>query len=173
MKHSALLTVIVLYGGLLTAQVTDTPPPPPPTPPTDESLFDYDGELIMPEVEEEEPVYTIVEQMPAHKSCEGVLNSERESCTQVAIINEIQKNIQILKLSSEEAEELPSSRVYVSFVVSELGNIEQVKLLKGSSEKLNQSALKAVSQLSPMIPGKQRGRPVKVRYTIPIKFSYD
>ena len=58
--------------------------------------------------------------------------------------------------------------VYVQFVVDEQGRVSEARAVRGN-EQLAQSAVKAVAE-SQFRPGMQRGRPVKVRYTLPVRF---
>jgi len=61
--------------------------------------------------------------------------------------------------------------VYVSFVVDAEGKINDVQVIKGIGAGCDEEAKRVVSLLPPWKPGKQRGRPVKVRFTLPIKFK--
>ncbi len=60
--------------------------------------------------------------------------------------------------------------VYVSFVVMTDGKISEIKLLRGINEALDKEALRVVALLPPFIPARNAGKPVKVRYNLPIKF---
>ncbi len=61
--------------------------------------------------------------------------------------------------------------VYVKFVVKSTGAVEDVQLLRGVNDLLDNEALRIVSILPKWNPGKQNGTPVSVRFTIPIKFK--
>ena len=61
--------------------------------------------------------------------------------------------------------------VYVEFVVNKNGSIEQVKIRRGLSVQLNKAAKKVVKNMPKWIPGEQAGKPVRVRFTLPIKIS--
>ena len=62
-------------------------------------------------------------------------------------------------------------RVLVQFVVAEDGTISNVHVVKAVHPLLDQEALNIVSALPPWLPGKQNGKPVKVIYTLPLKFK--
>lgn len=62
-------------------------------------------------------------------------------------------------------------KVYVSFVIDELGNITHIKVIKGISENLNQEAIRVLKNAPRWQPGMQSDQPVKVRMTIPIHFQ--
>ncbi len=63
-------------------------------------------------------------------------------------------------------------RVIIQFVVDESGNVTNPKVLRGVGAGLDEEALRCVQQLK-FKPGRQRGRPVRVRFTIPIVFKLD
>jgi len=61
-------------------------------------------------------------------------------------------------------------RVFVQFVVDENGDVIDPKITKGVQEVLNREALRVVKQLE-CEPGKQRGKPVKVKMAVPVTFA--
>ena len=60
-------------------------------------------------------------------------------------------------------------RVYVSFMIDVNGNVVGVKS-RGPDKNLEKEAQRIIDKLPKMIPGKQRGKPVRVPYSIPITF---
>lgn len=62
--------------------------------------------------------------------------------------------------------------VYVSFIVSELGLVEGVKVMKGIGYGCDEEVVRVVSNMPKWKKvGKNAGHPVKVRFNIPVKFS--
>jgi protein TonB len=61
--------------------------------------------------------------------------------------------------------------VFVSFVVNSDGKVVDVKLAKGVDRYLDKEAVRVVSTLPAWKPGKQNGKTVRVKYTIPMKFE--
>ncbi|MFN3597739.1 MAG: energy transducer TonB, partial [Rubricoccaceae bacterium] len=59
--------------------------------------------------------------------------------------------------------------VFVQFVVDERGNVVDPQVVRSPSPLLSEAALRAVRE-SRFQPGMQRGRPVKVRFTLPVRF---
>ena len=59
--------------------------------------------------------------------------------------------------------------VTVQFVVDESGRVSEARAVRSPNDNLSQAAIKAVVE-SEFKPGMQRGRPVKVRYTLPVRF---
>lgn len=61
--------------------------------------------------------------------------------------------------------------VVVTFVVSKTGEIQEAAVIKGLGHGLDEEALRVVRSMPDWKPGKQNGRTVAVRYTLPIRFS--
>lgn len=64
-------------------------------------------------------------------------------------------------------------KVYIQFVVDKKGNITQPTVLKSVHPLLDQEAIRVISQMPPWTPGSNKGKVVKVRYTLPINFMLD
>lgn len=64
-----------------------------------------------------------------------------------------------------------SGMVYITFMVSKDGEIEDVEILKGVHKLLNNEALRVVKIMPPWIPGKIDGENARVRNNMPIKFT--
>lgn len=62
-------------------------------------------------------------------------------------------------------------KVYVEFVVAPDGSVGQAKVVRGVSAGLDKEALRAVRSMPKWNPGKMNGKPVKVRFTIPVDFK--
>ncbi|CAN5395416.1 energy transducer TonB [soil metagenome] len=62
-------------------------------------------------------------------------------------------------------------QVYVSFVVDADGRINDIQVIKGIGAGCDEEAKRVVGLLPPWKPGKQRGRPVRVKFTLPLKFK--
>jgi periplasmic protein TonB len=85
-----------------------------------------------------------------------------------AFYSYLSKNIQYPKAASKSN---ISGKVFVSLVVSETGRISDVKVVKGIGFGCDEEAVRVIAAAPPWIPGKQGGRPVKVRYTVPVNFT--
>lgn len=62
-------------------------------------------------------------------------------------------------------------RVFVEFVVERDGSLTGVKAIKGIGAGCDELAVKVVESAPSWNPGKQRGKPVRQRYTLPIIFK--
>lgn len=61
--------------------------------------------------------------------------------------------------------------VYIGFVVEKDGSISNIQLLRGIGYGCDEVALKAIKEMPNWIPGEQRGKKVRVKYTLPIRFQ--
>lgn len=64
-----------------------------------------------------------------------------------------------------------SGKVFVSFVVAKDGHIADVQILKGIGYGCDQEAVRVVRQMPRWTPGRQNGKPVNVKFNLPINFS--
>jgi periplasmic protein TonB len=62
-------------------------------------------------------------------------------------------------------------RVFLTFVIERDGTVSNVKVVKGVDKVLDDEAVKAIMSSPKWTPGLQRGKPVRVRYSMPLVFS--
>jgi periplasmic protein TonB len=157
-----------------TQQIEQPPPPPrPPVPvevPNDEILDDIELDLdasldldapiasappppppVEEKVDEEPEIFVIVEEMP---DLIGGLGS-------------IQSKIKYPEIAKKAGVE---GRVFVQFVVDENGNVVDPVVTRGIGAGCDEEAIRAVKQAK-FKPGKQRGKPVRVKMSLPITFK--
>jgi len=132
-------------------------------------------EVEIIEVEEEEEVmedvpFAIIEDVPVYPGCKGSKEKLR-ACLQANITKHVNR-----KFNSELASDLGLSpgvkRIFVMFKIDKSGNITDVQA-RAPHVKLQQEAIRVVKLLPKMTPGKQRGRPVGVKYSLPIAFKVE
>lgn len=166
---------------VITSRPIEVKPPPPPPPPKvadvlniveddvelDEELDIEDTEmeedtevdfsdLAMDEEEAEDaPVFFIVEDMPEFPGGEEALRKFIATSVKYPVIAQ-ENGIQ--------------GRVYVSFVVNTKGKVTDVKIARGVDPNLDKEAIRVVNSMPAWKPGRQRGKAVKVSYTVPINF---
>ena len=170
----------------LTEQLKTPPPPPPPAAPqiievvedeeeveetviestetTQEEVIE-DVEVLEEEVDVDVP-FAIIEDVPLFPGCERVKKSERRKCFQEKIQRHINKNFRYPEIAQEMGVQ---GRVYVQFVIDKDGSITGIRT-RGPDKNLEKEANRIISRLPKMTPGKQRGRPVRVPFSIPINF---
>ena len=61
-------------------------------------------------------------------------------------------------------------KVFIQFVIERDGSITDVKVARGVDASLDKEAVRVVQSMPKWKPGKQRGKPVRVAYTLPINF---
>ncbi|MAU89592.1 MAG: energy transducer TonB [Bacteroidota bacterium] len=170
----------------ITEQIkTPPPPPPPPAPEVIEVVEDEEEieetviestetdqeEIVEVEVLEEEfedvdVPFAIIEDVPIYPGCENVPKSKRRDCFQEQINKHIRRNFRYPEIAQEMGIQ---GRVFVSFIISKDGTISNIRK-RGPDKNLEREAERIISKLPKMTPGKQRGRAVRVPFSIPITF---
>ncbi len=136
------------------------PPPPPPPPPE-------------PKTEE---IFKVVEQMPRFPGCEDkdIPDAEKKSCAEKKMLEFIYKNIDYPAIARENGVE---GTVVVQFVVEKDGSIQNARVVRDIGAQCGQEALRVVNLMNDKgiqwIPGRQRGRPVRVQFNLPIRFKLE
>jgi len=173
-------------GAIVTEDVilqTEQPkelPPPPPAPMTTtiieiiddnikiESDFEVDAESdestvtqeyeyveYVPEEVQEEEIFVVVEESPEFPGGEE------------ARLQFLRDNIVYPRIARDAGVE---GRVIVGFVVEPDGRITNVKIIRGKVQSLDEEALRVTKMMPRWKPGKQRGKSVRVQFTMPITF---
>jgi protein TonB len=163
----------------ITEQKVKPPPPPPPKQVTQIKIVEDDVEVedeldidveaddqteveeYVPPVEDEEEVeeaeiFTVVESMPTFPGGMG------------ALMKYLAENIKYPPLAKESGIQ---GRVFINFVVEPDGRISNVKVLRGIGGGCDEEAVRVVKSMPKWSPGKQRGKPVRVSYNLPVKFT--
>ena len=158
-----------------------TPPPPPEAPAIVETLTIVDDDMdiesteiasseetgqaveiayVPPTVEEEEveeqEIFEVVEQMPEFPN--GGMAGLRQF---------LSKNIKYPTIAQENGTQ---GRVTVQFVVNADGSIVDAKVIRGVDPYLDKEALRVINSMPKWKPGMQRGKAVRVKYTVPVMF---
>ncbi|MDB4088585.1 energy transducer TonB [Flavobacteriales bacterium] len=61
-------------------------------------------------------------------------------------------------------------KVYIQFVVNKDGSLSDAKVVRGIGGGCDEEALRAVNSMPNWTPGKQRGKPVRTRFILPVRF---
>ena len=77
---------------------------------------------------------------------------------------------QNVKYPKKAMENGVQGRVLVSFIVETNGSISNVKVVRSVDPELDAEALRVVKKMPKWIPGMQKGKAVRVRFTLPISF---
>ncbi|MBR5574558.1 MAG: energy transducer TonB [Paludibacteraceae bacterium] len=159
----------------------ETPPPPPPPAPVEVEVLnvveddveveeieintedDKDVEVVIAppveapvEEEEEEVIFVVVESMPEFPG------------GQQAMMRYIGENIKYPVIAQENGIQ---GRVICQFVIEKDGKVTDIQVVRSSGEpSLDKEAVRVINSMPKWKPGKQRGKPVRVKYTIPVNF---
>ena len=159
----------------------ETPPPPPPPAPQEVEVLnvveddveveeieintedDKDVEVVIAppveapvEEEEEEVIFMVVESMPEFPG------------GQQALFKFLAENVKYPVIAQENGIQ---GRVICQFVVNKDGSIVDVVAVRSSGEpSLDKEAIRVIKSMPKWKPGKQRGKPVRVKYTVPVNF---
>lgn len=176
----------------LTEQI-QTPPPPPPPPAAPEVIeivedeveieetviesTEVDQETEIVEVEEVEVVeveedidvpFSVIENVPVFPGCEKGNNQEKKDCMSKKIYDFVNK-----KFNTDLASDLGLSgrqRINVIFKIDKTGTVTGIRA-RAPHPGLEKEAARVIGLLPKMKPGKQRGKPVNVPYSLPIIFQ--
>ena len=108
------------------------------------------------ESEEERQIFMVVESMPEFPGGEA------------ALYKFLAENIKYPQMAKESGIQ---GRVFVTFVVERDGRVTDVRVLRGIGGGCDEEAIRVVSDMPKWAPGKQRGKPVRVQYNLPVKFT--
>ncbi len=166
------------------AQITEQNQPPPPPPPQQQQTTII--EIVDDDVEVDEDLDIDVESDEETKAEEYVPPAEEEDDEeeeeqiftvvednpefiggQAALMKYLAKNIKYPQMARETG---ISGTVYVRFVVEKDGSVSQVRIARGIGGGCDEEAMRVVKSMPKWKPGRQRGKPVRVNFTLPVKF---
>lgn len=164
----------------ITRQEEVKPPPPPPPPAvadilniveddveldeeleimdtemSQEDIVDFSNMVFEEETRDEGEIFMIVEEMPEFPGGTEALQRYLAQSVRYPVIAQ-ENGIQ--------------GRVYIQFVINQNGEVTNATILRGVDPSLDREALRVVEAMPKWKPGKQRNRPVRVSYTVPINF---
>lgn len=169
------------------------PPPPPPPPPAapevievvedeeeiEETVIestetDQEEEIEVEDIEVEEVVedvevpFAVIENVPEYPGCERGSNADKRKCMSDKIAKFVQR-----KFNTDLAGDLGLTgrqRISVIFKIDKNGNVTGVRS-RAPHPRLEKEAARVINMLPKMKPGRQRGKPVIVPYSLPITFQ--
>lgn len=164
----------------ITRQEEVKPPPPPPPPAvadilniveddveldeeleimdtemSQDDIVDFSNMVFEEETRDEGEIFMIVEEMPEFPGGPEALQRYLSQSVRYPVIAQ-ENGIQ--------------GRVYIQFVINQNGEVTNATILRGVDPSLDREALRVVEAMPKWKPGKQRNRPVRVSYTVPINF---
>lgn len=107
------------------------------------------------EVYADEEIFAVVEEMPSFPGGDA------------ALMSYITKNIKYPSIATENGIQ---GRVICTFVINRDGKVTNAEVIRSVDPSLDKEALRVINNMPAWKPGKQRGKPVRVKYTLPIVF---
>ena len=111
--------------------------------------------MVVPVEDEEAQVFFVAEEMPEFPGGELALRER---------INQLVKYPDIVRRNGIQG------KVYVNFIIDKEGRVIRPRIERGVAPSLDKEALRVVSSLPRWKPGKEKGKAVKVSYTVPVNF---
>ncbi|MGF1637118.1 MAG: energy transducer TonB [Cyclobacteriaceae bacterium] len=190
LKMSDQVSVVEISSGpmhdelLVEIPVTEQPPPPPPMVAADQ-IIEVSDEQIIEEIEvtldiemtqdtriEEVVVSNFVIDKPKAEVADEIFTIVEQQPSPVGGMQAFYKYV------GENMEYPPRAlrmgvqgRVFVQFVVERDGTLTDVQVVRGIGAGCDEEAIRVVQNSPKWEPGKQRGRPVRVRMVLPILFK--
>ena len=131
--------------------------------------------IVAPIIESKnDEVVLLTDEMPRFPGCEEIAGTkmEKEKCAKEKLLEYVYNNLRYPQVAIEVGLE---GLVVVQFVVTKTGEIEQIEVVRDIGGGCGDVAKKIVTEMNSLPekwrPGKQHGRPVNVRYTLPIKYQ--
>ncbi|PHQ61937.1 MAG: energy transducer TonB [Maribacter sp.] len=171
----------------MTEQIKTPPPPPPPAAPEIIEIVEDEEEveetiIESTETSQEEVIevadveveeifedvdvpFAVIENVPVFPGCEK--ESNKRACFNKMIQKHIGKNFRYPEIAQEMGVQ---GRVSIMFVIQKDGSIGNIRM-RGPDKSLEKEAARIIGKLPRMTPGKQRGRAVRVPFSIPITFK--
>lgn len=166
----------------LTRQPELTPSPPPQVTPINDVLTIIDDDATAEETNfaslEETGEDVVIKHIPVTVDEEVVVeddifvvveeNPQFPNGGTAGLLQYLGKNIKYPTIPQENGTQ---GRVTVQFVVNKDGSIVDVKVIRGVDPYLDKEAVRVISTMPKWIPGKQRGVPVRCKFTVPVTFK--
>lgn len=172
----------------MTEQIKTPPPPPPPAAPEVIQVVEDEKEVeetviestessqeqevaqvediqVEDAVEDVDVPFAVIEDVPIFPGCENA--KDKRECFNEMMQKHIRKNFQYPEIAQEMGVQ---GRVSVMFTIQKDGSIGNIRM-RGPDKNLEAEAKRIIEKLPKMTPGKQRGRPVRVPFSIPITFK--
>jgi len=158
------------------------PPPPPPAPEIVEELNIVEDDVVTESVEintEDDKDKTVSISAPVTSTGSTIVEEEDQVVFQVvekmpsfpggdaALFKFLNENVKYPVIAQENGVQ---GRVICQFVVNRDGSIVDVEVVRSVDPSLDKEAIRVIKSMPKWSPGQQRGKPVRVKYTLPVNF---
>lgn len=123
-----------------------------------QSLAATESEPAVMATQQEEPAFTVVEEMPEYPG-------GKEAMYKFLVNN--------IKYPEESRKNGTQGTVFTTFIVEKSGKISNIRVLKSVNEELDKEAVRVISEMPKWNPGKEKGKPVRVVFNLPISYKLD
>ena len=143
---------------------------------TKPQIIDFNKVPVVPEDEgidenDDPKNFFLIEEAPIYRGCEGLSKEENKKCFVRKITKHVQRHFNG-NLGQDLGLRSGKHKIYAGFIIDKTGKVVDVKI-KAPHKKLQKEAQRIVNKIPQFTPGKQRGTPVKVKYTLPITFHVE
>jgi TonB family protein len=129
-----------------------TPPPPPPPPPPPQKKH----KAVVGKDDSGKEVYTVVEEMPEYPGGQDAM---------------VKYMVSSIVYPTEAKQKKIVGTVYVSFIVEVDGSVSHVKVLRGIGGGCDEESVRVIKGMPQWMPGKQKGKPVRCQFNLPVKYA--
>lgn len=150
-------------------EVEDNQPTPSPDPEPENSIVPAAAIPAYVEPIPDDVPLSFVHEVPVFPGCERVPKEQRRSCLEQKIRSFIANN---QKFPESAYANRQHGKVWVEFLITNTGSIQIVQV-RSPYPVFENEARRVINKMPKMIPGKQNGKEIHVRYTIPITFKYE
>ncbi|MFQ5448627.1 MAG: TonB family protein, partial [Saprospiraceae bacterium] len=140
------------------------------TPSTQNSTSNETGMMASDTIPDGDEIFKVVEEMPRFPGCEESDVQDRKNCADAKMLEFIYTNIKYPKEARENGIE---GMVVVRFIIEKDGSLSGRKIERAIGGGCDEEVLRVVGLMPNWIPGKQRGRTVRVQFNLPVKFKLD
>ena len=117
---------------------------------------------------EQEALFLVVEKAPRFQGCAEETEANAHACSNKNLIAFLSEKVVYPKKAKNKGIQ---GKVIVSFVIEKDGSVSTTKVVRSVYKSLDNEAVRVVNDMPKWTPGTQRGKEVRVQYTLPIMFS--
>jgi beta-lactamase regulating signal transducer with metallopeptidase domain len=129
------------------------------------------NETVNTKEQTESVPFSVIDEIPIFPGCEGMTQEENKVCFSQKVQEHVGKNFN-MSLAKTLNLSAGKKRLYVMFNITEKGKVKDIKA-RAPHLELEKEAIRVIRLLPKMKPGKQKGKAVKVKYSLPIMFIVD
>lgn len=133
-------------------------------------LFNPDGSVKLDTILGEPNLNEIMVQIPPSFPCDPKFASLGKDCGERSLMTYLAKTVKYPKSARDR---YITGSALIQFVVDKEGSVVNVEVLQGVCDDIKAECYRVVKDMPKWMPGMANGKPVKVRYTLPIRFNLE